>query len=150
MSKSSTKKSVVVVGGGSGGVLVAQQLAAKLDHTTHELTLVDARPHNIWIIAGARMSVSADKEFPSTVVFPYDRVLPPGKGTVRQGRVVEIQENKGGAGGNIVFQDGDKLAYDGEISSCFAKRVHLMPWSSSRVVTRLTLVWTSELPRRQA
>lgn len=120
-----SKKSVVVVGGGGGGVLVAQQISAKLDHSKHELTLVDARPHSIWIIAGARMTASGDKDFPNTAVFPFDKVFPAGKGSVKQGRVVGIEENAEGAGGNVVLQNGDKLAYDGKLNGSFCGNSYL-------------------------
>jgi NADH dehydrogenase FAD-containing subunit len=58
------------------------------------------------------MTVSNDKTFPDTAVFPYDRVLPAGKGTVKQGKVVGIEHAKGTEGGQIVFEDGEKLSYD--------------------------------------
>jgi apoptosis-inducing factor 2 len=116
MSKnSSSKKNVVVLGGGFGGVLVAQGLSAKLDHSTHNLILVDARPQNIHIIAGLRLVVTEDKTYPDTVVFSYDRVFKPGKGTVKYGKVISFDANKSVKGGRLVFADGETLAYDGQL-----------------------------------
>lgn len=111
MSTAPAKKTVVVVGGGGGGITVAQLLSAKLDFTKHELILVEARPHNIWLIAGARMTTTGNKDFASTAIFPYDKALP--KGTFKEAKVIGIEENKGGEGGELLFQNDEKLSYDG-------------------------------------
>lgn len=114
MSKSPAKQTVVVVGGGYGGITVAQRISAKLDSTKQELILVEARPHGIWLVAGARMTTSGDKSYPDTAIFPYHKALP--NGTVKQGKVVGIQENKSGNGGELLLQNDERLSYDGEYS----------------------------------
>lgn len=101
MSAPSPTKNVVVLGGGGAGVTVAQTLSKKLNHAECNLILVDMRPHMVWLPAGARMVVTHDEAFTDTVclsptnsqpavsnpvsqaVFPYDKVLPQGKGTFK-------------------------------------------------------------------
>ena len=49
------RQKVVIVGGGVTGSLLARELSSKLNHTEHELVLIEARPYAIWLIAGARL-----------------------------------------------------------------------------------------------
>lgn len=133
MSTHAPTKNVVVLGAGSAGVAVAQTLSKKLDHAQYNLILVDTRPHMIWLPAGARTVVTHDETFKDTVrfsplavfhqksgttfvlqvVFPYDKVLPPGKGTFKQGKVVKINEAKDQPGGELTFEEGEPLSYEG-------------------------------------
>ena len=49
------RQKVVIVGGGATRSLLARELSSKLNQKGHELVLVEARPYEIWLIAGARL-----------------------------------------------------------------------------------------------
>lgn len=111
MSKSSVKENIVVVGGGGGGTLVAKELSAKLDHSKYNLIVVEARPYLIWMLAGARMAVSNEKDAVDKYIFNYDKFLPSGKGTVKKAKVEKIVPKSDGQGGELELVGGETLPY---------------------------------------
>ena len=111
---STQKQNVIVVGGGISGITVAQGLSKKLDHSKFNLVLIEPRPHHVWLPATARMAVTSDEKFVETVVFPFDRVFAPGKGVIKQGKVVSIKEGRGEETSELELASGETLQYRGE------------------------------------
>jgi len=56
--------------------------------------------------------VTHDEAFTDTAVFPYDKVLPQGKGTFKLGKVVAVNEAKDQHGGQLTFDNGESLNYE--------------------------------------
>ncbi|TFY76380.1 hypothetical protein EWM64_g7631 [Hericium alpestre] len=105
------KRQVIVVGGGGAGNEVAALLSKKLDPARHALTLLTARPFNVWLPSTPRMAVTSEGAFEEKVFAPYDRLLK-GTGKVRTGRAIAVEEKTPGAGGYVVLQDGESVRYD--------------------------------------
>ena len=108
------KQNVVVVGGGISGVAVAQGLSKKLDHAKYNLILIEPRLHHIWLPAAVRMVVTSDEKFAETAMFPFDKVFARGKGTVKQDKVVKINEGEGDEPNVLELASGETLQYKGE------------------------------------
>jgi hypothetical protein len=86
------RQKVVIVGGGVTGALLARELSSKLNHTEHELVLIEARPYAIWLIAGARL-VTEEGHHPGLeerAFVPYDKLFYHDNGSVKRGKVVSI------------------------------------------------------------
>ena len=111
MSKSPAKQNVVIVGGGLAGTVLAKELSAKLDHSKYNLVVVEARPYLVWMLGGARMSVTTEKGAMDDYFFNYDKFLPAGKGTVKKAKVEKIVPNGDGAGGELELSGGEVLPY---------------------------------------
>jgi len=111
MSKSSVKENVVIVGGGLAGTTVAKELSAKLDHSKYNLVMVEARPYLIWMLGGARMTVTTEKDAVNDYLFNYDKFFPDGKGTVKRARVEKIVPKGEGEGGELELTGGETLRY---------------------------------------
>lgn len=60
-------------------------------------------------------TTTAANDFAPTAVFPYDEASP--KGTLEQGRLVEIEENESAQGGERLLQNDERFSYDGEFTS---------------------------------
>jgi len=59
------------------------------------------------------MAVSSEGELEKSALLPYDKLfVKPNIGTVKVGTVTGIEKNAGGAGGDIVLADGEKVHYD--------------------------------------
>lgn len=87
------RQKVVVVGGGVTGSLLTRELSSKLNHKEHELLLIEAKPHAIWLIAGARL-VTGRGHHPALeerALVPYDKLFHNGNGSVKQGKVVSVR-----------------------------------------------------------
>lgn len=111
MSKVSTKENIVVVGGGLSGTAMAKDLSAKLDHSKYNLIVVEARPYLVYLIGGARMTVTTEKGAVDNYLFYYDKLFPAGKGTVKKARVEKIVPNSDGKGGELELSGGEILPY---------------------------------------
>ncbi|KAA1473407.1 FAD/NAD-P-binding domain-containing protein [Dentipellis sp. KUC8613] len=117
-----SKKHVVVVGGGGAGSMFARRLSRALDASQHELTVINARPFNIYLPSTPRMAVTAEDNFEDKVLVPFDRLLAKGVGQVKIGRVVGVEPadgagkggdgKAGGRGGEVVLEDGERVRYD--------------------------------------
>jgi len=111
MSKSPAKQNVVIVGGGGAGTVLAKELSTELDHSKFNLVVVEARPYLIWMLGGARMSVTTEKDAMDDYFFNYDKFLPAGKGTVKKAKVEKIVPNSDGTGGELELSGGEVLPY---------------------------------------
>jgi len=111
MSKLSAKENVVIIGGGLAGTVLAKELSAKLDHSKYDLVVVEARPYLVWMLGGARMSVSNEKGAMDNYFFNYDKFFPTGKGTVKKAKVEKIVPNSNGTGGELELSGGEVLPY---------------------------------------
>ena len=111
MSKSPAKQNVVIVGGGGAGTVLAKDLSTKLDHSKFNLVVVEARPYLIWMLGGARMTVTTEKGAMDDYFFNYDKFFPAGKGTVKKAKVEKIVPNSDGAGGKLELSGGEILPY---------------------------------------
>jgi len=111
MSKSSTKENVVIVGGGLSGTVLAKELSTKLDHSKYNLIMVEARPYLIWMLGGARMTVTNEKAAVDDYLFNYDKFFPEGKGTVKRAKVEKIVPTADGKGGELELAGGEILRY---------------------------------------
>jgi apoptosis-inducing factor 2 len=106
------QKNVVIVGGGAAGMEVARGLSAKLDASKYNLILVNPRPYAIHMLAGARLTTSDVGHLEDTAFIPYDKLFVNGNGSLKVGKVTAIEVNKGGKGGVLTLQDGEKLPYE--------------------------------------
>jgi choline dehydrogenase-like flavoprotein len=111
MSKSPARENVVIVGGGLGGTVLAKELSAKLDHSKYNLIVVEARPYLIWMLGGARLTVTNEKDAVDDYLFNYDKFFPVGKGTVKKAKVEKIVPNSDGNGGELELAGGEVLPY---------------------------------------
>ncbi|EKM54713.1 uncharacterized protein PHACADRAFT_185597 [Phanerochaete carnosa HHB-10118-sp] len=101
------KQNVVIVGGGYAGVDAVNALAKQLDHTQYNITLLNARPYFVHLLAVLRMGVSDAGRLEDRVLVPYDRM----PATFVQGKLVKIEEPAPGKGGVLVLENGDRLNY---------------------------------------
>ncbi|KAH9850143.1 FAD/NAD-P-binding domain-containing protein [Lenzites betulinus] len=104
-------KSVVVLGGGWAGTLIARDLSAKLDPSAYDITLINDRPYFVHIIAGARLTVTAEGKLEDKVLIPFDRLFHNGNGTAKIGTVASVVENDKGQGGVVVLDGGERVPY---------------------------------------
>ena len=111
MSKSSEKQNIVIVGGGLSGTSLAKELSAKLDHSKYNLVVVETRPYLVYMIGGARMTVTTEDGAVDNYLFNYDKLFPAGKGTVKKAKVEKIVPNADGKGGELELSDGEILPY---------------------------------------
>lgn len=111
MSKVSTKENIVIVGGGLSGTSIAKELSTKLDHSKYNLVLVEARPYLVYLIGGARMAVTTEKDAVDRYIFNYDKLFPAGKGTVKKAKVEKIIPNHDGKGGELQLSGNETLPY---------------------------------------
>jgi len=59
------------------------------------------------------MAVSSEGELEKSALLPYDKLfVKPNIGTVKVGTVTGVEKNAGGAGGDVVLADGEKVHYD--------------------------------------
>ncbi|KAI0064298.1 FAD/NAD(P)-binding domain-containing protein [Artomyces pyxidatus] len=112
MSKRADRQSIVVVGGGGAGALIARMLSAKINPTTQSLTLVTARPFAVHLPAAIRMTTTSEDKLEEKVLIPYDQLFVKGNGKLKVGRVVSIEDRKEAAGGEVVLENGERIAYD--------------------------------------
>jgi hypothetical protein len=111
------RQKVVIVGGGVAGSLLARELSSKLNHTEHELVLVEARPYAIWLIAGARL-VTEEGHHPGLeerAFVPYDKLFYNDNGSVKQGKVVSIHPHSRRTQTGILSDDPD--GGEGDVSA---------------------------------
>lgn len=106
-----SKKNVVIVGGGSVGTAVARELSAKLDASKYSITLINDRPYFVFLVAGARLTVTAEDKLEDTALIPYDKLFHNGNGTVKIGKVVSISEGAAGKGGEVALENGERISY---------------------------------------
>ncbi|KAL1950022.1 hypothetical protein VTO73DRAFT_5144 [Trametes versicolor] len=106
-----SKKNVVIVGGGSVGTAVARELSAKLDASKYSITLINDRPYFVFLVAGARLTVTAADKLEDTALIPYDKLFHNGNGTVKIGKVVSISEGAAGKGGEVALENGERISY---------------------------------------
>jgi NADH dehydrogenase FAD-containing subunit len=111
MPKLSGKENIVIVGGGLSGISLAKELSAKLDHSKYDLIVVESRPYLVYLIGGARMTVTTEEGAMDNYLFKYDKVFPAGKGTVKNAKVEKIVPNSDGKGGELELNGGETLAY---------------------------------------
>ncbi|KAI0354848.1 FAD/NAD-P-binding domain-containing protein [Trametes cingulata] len=111
MSEKSAKQNIVVVGGGWAGTIVARELSAKLDASKHNIILINDRPYFIHLIAGARLTVTAEDQLEDKALVPLDKLFHNGNGTFKVGKVVSIAEAAAGKGGEVVLEDGERIPY---------------------------------------
>lgn len=111
MSKYPTNENIVIVGGGLSGTGLAKELSAKLDHSKYNLIVVETRPFLIHMLGGARMSVTTEDGAMDNYFFKYDKMLPAGKGTVKNAKVEKIVPNSDGNGGELELSGGEVLPY---------------------------------------
>lgn len=111
MSKSSGKQNIVIVGGGLSGTSLAKELSAKLDHSKYNLVVVETRPYLIYVVGGARMTVTTEDGAVDNYLFNYDKLLPAGKGSVKNAKVEKIVPNADGNGGELELSGGEVLPY---------------------------------------
>jgi NADH dehydrogenase FAD-containing subunit len=107
-----TKKHIVIVGGGIAGAQLARDLSKDIDTTKHSLTLVTARPFNIFLPASIRMTTTADGRLEETVLVPYDNLFHGGNGLLKIGRVTAVEANGGSQSGAVLLANGDRILYD--------------------------------------
>ncbi|KAI0049182.1 FAD/NAD-P-binding domain-containing protein [Auriscalpium vulgare] len=105
-----SKKNVVVVGGGGAGAIVSRELSGKLDHSKHNLTLITAHPFIVFFPAMVRTTTTAEGKLEDQALIPQDKLFLNGKGTLRIGRVVSVEDK--GKGGEVVLADGSRVPYD--------------------------------------
>jgi len=111
MSTSPAKQNVVIVGGGLAGTILAKELSAKLDHSKYNLVVVETRPYLVWMLGGARMATTTEKDAMDKYFFNYDKFLPAGKGTVKKAKVEKIVPSSDGTGGELELSGGEVLPY---------------------------------------
>jgi apoptosis-inducing factor 2 len=112
-------QNIVIIGGGAAGAQVAKDLAAKLNPSTHTLTLVTARPFFVNLPALIRTSVTAEGGLEDLILMPYADFLvapkphPSGtekfKGTIKIGKAVSFTSEDNG--GEVVLEGGERLPY---------------------------------------
>lgn len=107
------KTEIVIVGGCSGAILAHSLLRAtrplKLDPAEHNITLISQLPYNVWLLAAARMAVTADEHLDNTerALVPLDRLFADGApGAFRQGKVVRMHED------HVELEDGENVHFD--------------------------------------
>ncbi|EIN04058.1 FAD/NAD(P)-binding domain-containing protein [Punctularia strigosozonata HHB-11173 SS5] len=106
------KQRIVVVGGGGAGSLLARSLSSKIDITKQSLTLVTARPFNVYLPGQCRTTVSDQGSLEKKTLFPYDRLFHNGKGTIRIATAKAIERNASTVGGAVVLEGGESIGYD--------------------------------------
>lgn len=111
MSKSSEKQNIVIVGGGLSGTALAKELSGKLDHSKYNLVVVETRPYLVYMIGGARMTVTTGGGAVDNYLLNYDKLFPAGKGSVKKAKVEKIVPNADGEGGELELSGGDILPY---------------------------------------
>jgi len=111
MAKVSTKENIVVVGGGLSGTSIAKELSAKLDHSKYNLVLVEPRPYLVYLIGGARMTVTTEEGATDNYLLSYDKLFPEGKGTVKKAKVEKIVPSQDDKGGELELSGGEILPY---------------------------------------
>jgi apoptosis-inducing factor 2 len=104
------EKSIVIVGGGHAGIALANSLSAKLDPSTHSLTLVTTRPFFAFLPPMVRLAVTGDEEMADKVLMPYDHLFVNGNGKIVMGTVIRVDDHA--TGGCVVLDSGDTVNYD--------------------------------------
>ncbi|KAH9891866.1 FAD/NAD-P-binding domain-containing protein [Cubamyces lactineus] len=104
-------QNVVIVGGGWAGTLIARDLSAKLDRLRYNVILISDRPYYVHLIAGARMTVANMDRLEDKALVPFDRLFHDGNGTVKIGKVISIDDDTSGDGGEVVLEDGERIRY---------------------------------------
>ncbi|KAL5495086.1 hypothetical protein ACEPAI_548 [Sanghuangporus weigelae] len=109
----SGKQNIVVVGGGCAGVAIARQLSQKLPsvHSNYNLLLITERDVHVHLPAAIRMLVSSEDSLENSALTPYDRLFVNNFGTIKFGKVVSIEKNSNGTGGNVVLESGEKVPF---------------------------------------
>jgi len=107
----SSKLELVIVGGGTGAQL-ARDLSGKLDASKVSITLVDARPYRVHLIAMARIIVTDEGNLEKDAFAPYDKLFINGNGQFIQGRAISVETEKGGKSGDVVLEGGKRVHFD--------------------------------------
>ncbi|KAL5535691.1 hypothetical protein ACEPAF_3785 [Sanghuangporus sanghuang] len=109
----SGKQNIVVVGGGCAGVGIARQLSQKLPsvHSNYNLLLITERDVHVHLPAAIRMLVTSDDSLESSALIPYDQLFVNNFGTTKFGKVVSIEKNSNGTGGNVVLESAEKVPF---------------------------------------
>ncbi|KAF9002191.1 FAD/NAD(P)-binding domain-containing protein [Cyathus striatus] len=105
------RKNVVILGGGSGAY-AAHTLSKVLDASKYHLILIDARPHQIYYPATARLLVSDADNLEQKIFFPLDKVFFGNKGTFVQGKVTAIEKQARVRGGQVHLSNGEKIRFE--------------------------------------
>lgn len=107
-----SKSNVVILGGGGSGAHIARALSAKLDHSRFNLVLVTLADRYVHMPALVRMLVDTPdtKYLEENALVPYDTLFIGGKGTVKIGKVVEIEKGQG-QGGVLKLEDGETVPF---------------------------------------
>jgi NADH dehydrogenase FAD-containing subunit len=111
-----SKANVIVVGGGIGSD-IAKALSQKLDSSKYELILITERPFTVWLPATVRVAVQSEPDLANLengAIVPFDRLLAPGKGTLKVGKVVSVEpsaDSKSGSAGTVVLESGERIPY---------------------------------------
>lgn len=93
------------------GTAVARELSAKLDASKYTITLINDRPYFVFLIAGARLTVTSADKLEDSALIPYDKLFHNGNGAVKIGKVVSISEGAAGKGGQVVLENGERVSY---------------------------------------
>jgi NADPH-dependent 2,4-dienoyl-CoA reductase/sulfur reductase-like enzyme len=108
----STKRNIVIVGAGFAGTSIAASLSVKLDAAKYNLILLNSRPYAIPLPAAARLVVSPSSKLEDSVFVPLDKLYKNGTGEIKVGIVKTIEEKKGGKGGTVVLESGERVPYE--------------------------------------
>ena len=106
-----SRVNIVIVGGGTGAQL-ARELSRKLDATKVSLTLIDARPYRVHLIAMARIIVTDEGHVENDAFGSYDNLFFDGNGQFVQGRATGVETEKGGRSGHVILEGGKHIAFD--------------------------------------
>ncbi|KAI0311005.1 FAD/NAD(P)-binding domain-containing protein [Amylostereum chailletii] len=112
MALSTQKKNIVIVGGGIAGCHAAQTLSKKIDPVRHTLTLINARPFFLPLPVTVRMTTTAEGKIEDSAFVPYNKLLAPGRGTVRIARVSFVDVKEGATSGSLILTDSERLPFD--------------------------------------
>ena len=107
MSPSPSKPNIVILGGGTGAEL-ARKLSGKLDASKANITLIDARPYRVHLIAMARIIVTDEGQLEKDAFGPYTNLFINGNGQFVQGRATAVELHKGKQSGDVVLEEGGK------------------------------------------